>query len=339
MKLYDLDRLIHSSHISFNAARKETDSLIGGQKPSIRTGKPITRDLSAHNLENISFYGVSFSGVRFGTVSHVIFNDCTFTDCDFGPSEKDSADTPDGMLDVLFFECTFDGGAFDAQTLIKCSIIEPNILNPPSFVQTLLGEKFVYSQAKVNFDFLNSIVDADTTPRSIPVLGESQFPKLTWEQVRFVSRLPFLQVSFLGMISLAILAMLVANVEEPFEAVFKECTERLVRTTISMPALSEFCDSIRTYTLTGGLLGTLKMMFLNFCILFAGAFIQTLKCPNEVLEFSRAYWTRQLRRPSVFYSALANRNRSWLWAAVILQAGSVLFFAYKAIFSFFRTFS
>lgn len=338
--LKDLNKLIHHSHVSFNEARATAASTLDADHPSIRSHRKITRDLSHHNLGGTFFYGTTFEGVKFGSLEDVTFNGCVFIECDFGPSPNNANGKAAACRDLVFFECEFDRGIFARQTLHNCSIIQPTLVKPPVFDGAILESKFVYEHERINLELIDYLVEAETAPRcEIQVVGEASYPRGSWETIRFIAKLPFLQVSFVGIIAVSALAVLVGNIEAPLISLSITCSRAMEDHPEAQTILSGFCNQLSGFSLSSGILESLQFMFLNFLAIFLGALIQSSICPNEVTEFSRAYWTRQLRRPAVFYTALAHRARSWMIVAASLQAIGIGFFLYRAVEAFFKTFS
>lgn len=336
----DLNRLIHRSHISFNSARNAHSSTLDAKSPSINTPNIIRRNLSSHDLTGIFFYNCTFVGAYFGTLNDVSFNLCTFTNCDFGPTQNFGNGAVAGAKDVTFFECTFNGGSFERQNLSNFKIVDPTIEALPSFEGAIFSHKFVYDHDPVDIGLLDKIINAETAPHcDLQIIGSTQFPRMSWEQIRFVAKLPFLQVSFVGIVAVAAIAVITSSIEEPINSVSQQCTQLLIEFPEAQSILNRLCEAIPKLSFTSGTLEALRFMFLNFLVIFLGALIQTIKCPIEISEFSRAYWTRQLRRPSIFYTALAHRERYWMIIAGALQAGGVGFFLYRAGNVFVRTFS
>lgn len=337
--LNDLNRLIHRSHISFNEAREKDSSTLDSERPSIHSTKPIKRDLSEHNLQGVFFFGCVFEKVRFGSLVDTSFNGCRFIDCDFGPAPSDRIKSPNGAKDVVFFECKFSGGSFARQSMHNWEFTDPVFESPVSFEGAVLEQRFIYEAEAIDQDFLDALADAETSARSdIQIIGKLKFPKISWETIRFVSKLPFLQVSFVGIVAVAAFAVLAGSIEDPFTNLSQRCDLALQDYPNAHNVLERVCGFVPQISLTNGILDALRIMFLNFLAIFIGAFIQVTKCPNEVTEFSKAYWVRQLRRPQTFYQVLAQRERRWMFAAAALQAVGIGFFLYKAGSAFLRAF-
>lgn len=337
--LNDLNRLIHRSHISFNEAREKDTSTLDSERPSISSLKPIKRNLSQHNLRGVFFFGCVFEKVSFGSLVDTSFNGCKFIECDFGPAPTDRTKSPKASEDVVFFECEFYGGSFARQRMQNWEFIDPVFEYPVSFEGAVLEQRFVYHAEIIDQDFLDALANAETSARSdVQIIGNRNYPKISWETIRFVSKLPFLQVSFVGIVAVAALAVLVGSIEEPFASLSQRCEVALQEHPDVQSVLGRVCGFIPELSLTNGILDALQIMFLNFLMIFIGAFIQTTKCPNEVTEFSKTYWVRQLRRPQAFYQALAQRERCWMFASAIFQAVGICFFLYKAGSAFLSTF-
>lgn len=343
-----LDSLIHTGYSKFNLVREQYTK-IGREKPTVRfqgdeyahlssTNKSIRGDLFRHDLDGMNFYRCTFVGVRFNSISDVSFSECKFVDCDFSfHPEILHYSSLIQSVNLVFFECRFEGGKFDRQELKNFKVIDPVFGKPPSFRQCKLSGNFIYQQEVPDNLFLNGLIQADTAHNS-DVYIKGKMPKFTWEQIRFASKLPFLQVSFVSATSIAALAVILPSADEPFAALATLCGIAADQVGFGQTNASHICENVASFSITSGVMESLRLVFMNFLIIFVGAYIQTTKCPDEVIEFSRAYWVRQLRRPNDFYTALASRERIWLWPAAVMQGLGVGYFLYRAGDAFVRTF-
>lgn len=179
----------------------------------------------------------------------------------------------------------------------------------------------------------------DTSPKSlVQIIGDVEEPRLTWEKVRFIGKLPFLQISLVGVTSLAILASVFFSVGKAQTTVVLECKELASSFVGDGQSVTSFCDSLALALPSSEVLSNLRNTFIGLLAIFLGALVQTVVCPEEISEFSRARWVRQLRRPKEFYIALATKYRKAIWLASTLQAIGIVYFAYKAIRAFLTPF-
>jgi hypothetical protein len=172
----------------------------------------------------------------------------------------------------------------------------------------------------------------------VQIIGDIKEPILTWEKVRFVGKLPFLQISLVGVTSLAVLASVFWSVDSAQKNLELQCNELANNLVGVSERITSFCENVVVALPSGEVLSSLRNTFIGLLAIFFGALVQTVACPEEISEFSRARWVRQLQRPKEFYIALATKHQKAVWLASGLQAIGVAFFAYKAIRAFLTPF-
>lgn len=335
----DLASLISASSKNFNRARDLLRSR-GQNRPTLRNVQITSRSLQGYDLNELYFFNCSFDEVSFGNLSNVNFNNCHFSKCAFSPDLKRISAGQEPMLsDVIFFKSSLDGDSFDRQTLKDVQFAQLEMKRVPSFKGALFDGYFIYEDDLIERDLLIAFSEADTSPRSlVQIIGDIEEPLLTWEKIRFVGKLPFLQISLVGVTSLAVLASVLWSVDSAQTSLELECKELASNLAGVSERISTFCENVVKALPSGEVLSSLRNTFIGLSAIFVGALVQTVACPEEISEFSRARWVRQLRRPKEFYIALATKHQRAVWLASCLQATGVAFFAYKAIRAFLTPF-
>jgi hypothetical protein len=163
----------------------------------------------------------------------------------------------------------------------------------------------------------------------IDVIGELSAPKLSWETIRVAAKLPFLQISLVGVTALSIFTILLSDISQPFVALYGHCVELASDEDGILASLQAVCERIAATGLNATSVDGVFWLFISFSVIFAGSLIQTTKCPEEINEFSRAKWVQQLRRPSAVYTALSIRSPKWILAAATLQGVGLAIFVFK----------
>ena len=328
----ELERLLRASSTSFNAA-KSKDQEKGRYRFSISVEEPIKRDLTQHDLSGIFFYHCHFVGCNFGSMFEASFNSCTFEDCTFlSRNGIGQSGGPSKLCDVVFYECTFDGTRFDRAHLEDVKFVEPVLKSLPSFNKSLLKTRLVYDQDPPSVGFLDAIANAESSPNlDVDVIGELSTRKLSWETIRVAAKLPFLQISLVGVTALSIFTILVSDISQPFVELYGHCVKLANEGDGVLASFQAVCERIAATGVNATSVDGVFWLFVSFYVIFAGSLIQTIKCPEEINEFSRAKWVQQLRRPSAVYTALSIREPKWIAAAAALQALGLIIFIFKTV--------
>ena len=333
----DLSRLINSSPHSFNTAKRALQQK--GLLPVIRDVK-VKRDLREHDLSNLFFFECTFENAKFGNLRDCTFSNCPFIYCDFSPSySTENSNDSLGLVNLTFFECCFDGTKFDRQRMRDFRIVDPVIIVSPTFSRSFIDGTFVYDDKVINPTVLQKLINAETSPEArVLIIGHMFSSFVNWERIRVLAKLPFLQVSLLGVSLLSIASVIVASFGEPFQFLLPSCEKILESDFTSAQIFLRVCLETANLSIGIGLLSSLRFMFIGFLFVFLGALIQVTKCPEEILEFSRAFWVRQLRRPTEFYSTLSYQKSIWIVSAAVFQFLGIGLVVFKTVKSFLNVF-
>ncbi|KQT48117.1 hypothetical protein ASG47_07005 [Devosia sp. Leaf420] len=188
---------------------------------------------------------------------------------------------------------------------------------------------FGLARKAVGFRFpsrdLTNLLRSNTEPDAEITLTASSssrqgvaLPTVTWATVRVLARLPFLQVSLALIAVMSALIIVAGDMNGRVDQVVRQCLNSLARMDVTGRSL-DVCALLDTSVMNAAVL-ELKNLILSFSAIFIGALLQSLSCPEEVIEFSRAYWSRHLRRPSVIYNALATMRRLMMIFSLIAYA-------------------
>jgi Pentapeptide repeats (9 copies) len=320
------DRIIYLSAQSFNQYRSDLKDIDNAELPTLTGKASVARDLRNYSLDGLVFFGLIFDGSTFGRLSNAKFIGCTFKRCHFA-SENLALDVNfgGGSLDeITFFECTFDKTNFSGTDLRRVRFREPRTPTVPEFNRCRVSDYVQLSQETLSPAFLVNFTKAIFLPDCRLVLsGEYARPVIDWESVRTIAKLPFLQISLVGVVVFSFLAILLQGIKEQISFAQKNCKAGTDEYSAFGLQVARVCDWLLSIPDVSVLSESILFFFFNCVILFAAAIVQNLKCPPEVLEFSRANWENFLRRPPETYSLLAQQNRFWFWLSAVLYTVSL----------------
>jgi uncharacterized protein YjbI with pentapeptide repeats len=300
------------------------------------------RDLSKHELSNSRFTNCHFSKIVFGRLEKVEFAGCSFLECQFSETSARGSEVFDGaaaLENVLFYSCKFEKTNFIEARLRNVRIGKSSFVTPPLFHGARL-QGYLQIKDSGNWKIFSSLPDLDTQlswNNSIKTDLEVVRPLgLSWEKIRAVQEIPFLQVSLVGFILLAvqitILNALLYVIQEP-ELICRKIMEHTEGVDFNRfkLLLAGFCDRIGGDAVIQSIRVSVGQAVLLFSVLFFAALIHKIKCPSEVREYTSNQWRIDHRKPGIFYEILAMRDFSYLVAAIVLYVVALGLFSVLAV--------
>lgn len=328
----DFRKLIFASSRVFNKARKDADAR-GEPRLVISTNVPISRDLSSHNLDGIQFYGCTFENCKFGSMLKIEYNTCSFHDCSFWGKTTNLVSRENSHLNnVVFFDCIFKHTSFGELTLELVQFYSPEFLTAPDFKNATIFQRITFKKIQNPRPIARSLAEAVTMPDSEVLLLECDGlkGKLSWETIRSLSKVPFLQVSLFSVTFLSVVIILLNGIELQSLRFDQACREVFKHYQILTIDPNQVCSKISNVNPAGYLIEILRNLLLSFTSVFFGALIHTSICPEEISEFSRANWSKGLRRPDVIYDAIATQRSGWLYLSLMFYVIGLCYILWKA---------
>jgi hypothetical protein len=303
-------------------------------------------DLASHNLSHARFSKCYFENVNFGALENVEFADCQFKSCHFDDLVSEQSPSLKG---VLFYLCTFEKTDFDHCHLQEIRFAKSAFLTTPKFLGsrakgTIRIDK---SGGWKTFKFLPDL-DLQTnweTNLRTDLPAPSRW-RLSWETVRVLQHIPFLQTSLIGLLLLvtqiSIVEFYLYLASEP-QAACKNLLQQMVTELAKLPELSpelvrlesrvsEWCTSLSATKFTTGTLVSIAESTAMFVLLFLAALVHKIRGPSEIYEYSANEWKIEHSRPELYYKIIGRRNPVALFITILLYGICLISFFYLFVF-------
>jgi hypothetical protein len=300
------------------------------------------RDLTSFNLSAARFTKCYFEDVQFGPIENAEFADCRFKSCRF---DDTSSGRRQSLRLVLFYLCVFEETHFENSHLRDIQFAKTGFLTPPKFSGskargTIRIDK---SGGWATFRYLPDL-DLKTSWSTV-LRAELPTPsrwRFSWETVRTLQHIPFLQTSLIGLLllvtQLSFVEFYVHLASEPQSA----CKALLSQVKVELSghpglavalgqmedALNSWCGSLSATRFTRGTLISIGESTVMFVVLFFASLIHKVRGPSEVYEYSTNQWVIEHARPELYYKIIARRNAGSLFLAGILYAISLAMFSH-----------
>jgi uncharacterized protein YjbI with pentapeptide repeats len=300
------------------------------------------RNLSKHQLSNSRFTNCHFFKVVFGRLEKVEFAGCSFFECRFSETSSQGSgafDAAASLENVLFYACKFEQTNFINCRIQNIQIGRSSFVTPPQFHGARL-RGYLQIKDSGNWKAFSHLPDLDTQlswNNSIKTDLEVVRPfGLSWEKIRAIQEIPFLQVSLVGFILLVvqitILNALLYVIQEP-ELICRKIMEHTEGVDFDRfkLLLAGFCDRIGGSAVIQSIRVSVGQAVLLFSVLFFAALVHKIKCPSEVREYTSNQWRIDHRKPGIFYEILAMRDFGYLVAAIVLYVVALGLFSVLAV--------
>jgi hypothetical protein len=282
-------------------------------------------DLHLYDLSNARHSESDFSEVIFGGLTDAEFAGCTFEKCTFQAS---SGHNNPNLKSLLFYECEFRQASFDDVHLEDVKFVKCTFKEAPTFANALSTGRVEIKQSG-NAETFKNLPDLDIS------LGETSWLDtdivaapwlgLDWSKVAVLKRLPFLQVSIVGLMLLTLNA-LVLDVAGAASQSFVEWCRGIARDGLPGSASEAYCTTASGSQILESANWSVLWTLAIFLSLFLGSFIHAVACPAEVGEMTENQWRIEHRRPRLFHQLLAGRRPKLLYASLVFYAtGGSLF--------------
>lgn len=260
--------------------------------------------LSGAKLSNAYLFGSRFCDTRLAGAD-LSGSNITATEFDSVIFDgKSSLRSAKGNERTVFRQCSLSGVDFSGADLkgvdLSGSLMSDTDLSGVNFVQARLGGtswEGARIDARTNFDlahFSDHLVSLDQSESMIVPSG------LNWRNLRWIGSMHLMPLAILGLIASFLLLS-------------------AVKTAIYVPSSALLFSSVG---LTPALV---HLLMIAFSLLFAGAYLFALRCPEEVKEFSAAQWVYLAKNPRPVYLAKSLHGRSYAIASfVLVTAGLAL---------------
>lgn len=281
-------------------------------------------NLQQFDFTDRRFFSCQFASISFGRLLGVTFASCTFRDCSFESPDFET----ETLEKVLYFESTLQDCTFNRAKIKSTNFVDCKILGSFTFDECAVLDRITFESAG-NYDQLKGLSKLrflENASLRITNTKEVSDSKLNWEHIKFAAKIPILQASLFGISLLAILAVILNLINQTLLLAKADCLVALSNTArVERFSICEFSNFTNLITASN------KSYFVylaSFCIFVAASLIQLTYCPQEVLDFTKAQWVRDLKLPEQQYSIISSIQTRLCWLAAILYAIGTAIFVY-----------
>jgi hypothetical protein len=265
------------------------------------------KDLAAHNLSKSRFFKCDFEDIRFGDLIGIDFSECSFTNCDF----RNRQTSRTMITGILFFESVISNFEFHDIDLSDVKIVDCNFVSKKSnFTGCRLLTNLIIEHRGSHSDFLSlSNIDFDTrTGANLVYVCPTPIPRPNWESIRFLSRIPLLQISFF---TVALLIALV-QIVDLFNTTSVSATDTCRYFMEHQAKIGNYvdCTKYANQDFVRSVLRGYAELAIVTTALLVSSLCHTVYCPGELLDYSKSQWTRDLRRSEIQYELISLDRRA-----------------------------
>jgi hypothetical protein len=281
------------------------------------------QDLSAFNLSNSGITNGTFENIIFGSIENIEFSTCIFSDCSF----KNSRGERIAIKNTLFFECNMNKinlcnvDVGDLRIIDCKNTAKLNTQNCRIFGTLLIKGDTSHNQ----YQFLKDLDISESANGGLIYLNSKQFPFVNWETIRIASKIPILQISAYGVLLVLTISTVLNVLSE-----FLRKTRSLCKEITNSADVAPYCDASALFHYFDIKLD-LYLYIIAFFSLIVASILQSIFCPQDVLEYSKTNWTRDLRRPLFQYKIISIKNLYVSWLAFFLYSIGASYIFYSII--------
>lgn len=284
-------------------------------------------DLRAYDLSNARQSIGKFESVSFGRLKDVEFAGTTFDHCTFQNRSVSFEGNSPTLDSVLFYDCTFIKGVFNGAHLRDVQFFKCTFVDSPTFEDVLCTGRLEINQSGDQTTFVN-LPDADLRLGSSAWLNTditvSTWLGIDWKAIGALRRLPFLQLSVVGLVLLTINTVVLDAGLQISNRIGDACTNLLE----AVQSQSAVCNIPPGHAVLLSALQSISFATATFVCLFLASLIHLLACPAPVGEMTEDVWRLEHQLPKIFYRLLAQRRKAWMWICLVLYSAAAGLFAW-----------
>ncbi len=285
-------------------------------------------DLRLFTFDGFRFFNCEFSGVTFGQICNAEFSNCRFSSVLFNGEIAESTT----IEKTIFFECTFHDCSFNSVDFNGVTIADSNISSKELIFRecTLRGNLIIDSN--VAYSKIISASDIETSthaPSRIIYSGYRTIPTLNWSSIRFLAKIPFLQISLTSVFLIFFATVIIDGILSAFE--LSDGTCRKFSHLIEHYNIGINCDKYSVSHLRSAMFAGYLELVLVLITLLVASTIQLIAAPQEVNEYSKAQWIRDVSRPSIQYDMIAAKRQFALYFVIVLYSIISLYVIFKYV--------